>query len=150
MKMPWALRFATATAILSLFGRVPAAFLSLLALSSPANVGRPDLMGALLLNGAASAIAVLTLVAAFGTPRARYVTLLLYPVAGILIYPIQNILVSFGYYPTPERIPDNQLLGAALYELIRYAWFIAMFIWLRLSRRTRAYLARPLSAAVGA
>lgn len=59
----------------------------------------------------------------------------------ILIYPIMNVMKTSGYYLPDSYIPDEQLLGAAVYELLRILIPIFLVLWVGLSKKLKAYLA---------
>jgi len=61
----------------------------------------------------------------------------------LLIYPIHNVLRTFGLYlPRPE-LSDQELAGAAFVELMRYVVLIALIVWVALSKSLKMYLSQP-------
>jgi len=137
MKRPLVISLTVLTAFVSLISRGLAT--NGLAVSA-GGVASTPVIGGILLNLFALGVAVLTLWAVANKPKRAYTILLLFPVFGFLIYPLQNALVAAGYYPPRPFTPNNQLWGAAIAELFRYIWCITLFVWLRLSKNARAFL----------
>jgi len=67
---------------------------------------------------------------------------------GILfLYPMCNVLRAFGWYLPAPQLSDQELVGAALFELMRYVVLIVLIIWVLSSKALKAYFKRPVPGA---
>ena len=143
MKMPLILKVIYATTVLSLVARVPTGFRALLMFVTPVNAFSVQLLGVAFISIFAAAVALMVIWAITEKPRRAYLIVALYPVVAVLLYPAENILIMAGYHSPHSYIPRGQLAGAASFELMRYFWFITMFVWFRFSKSAKAYLTLP-------
>lgn len=81
--------------------------------------------------------------------RLKWIYIFLWSV--FVVSPLTNILISYDWFPKPQKLPPNELLGAAIVELGHYIWILMLIIWVRLSKGARQYLlsgvAKPASQA---
>ena len=112
-------------------------------------VGEVGFMTAIRTAGLAAAISWFSLAVWSGVGRRRTATrrlVLNYLWVMVLIYPVMNVMRSFGLLAPAPRFSDTQLLGAAAFELSRYAVYLGLILWFGLSKNLRNYLA-PRAAA---
>ncbi len=93
-----------------------------------------------LLIGAIVAGVGITLLLGTQHQRTTRRRLLLFFWAILFLYPLTNVLVSFGYFPPPPQVRPEELAGAAAFELSRYAALLALLVWLGFSRKAAAYV----------
>jgi len=58
----------------------------------------------------------------------------------LVIYPLCNVLRAFGLYLPAPYISDEQVAGAAAFELLRYLVILALIIWVAFSKALRSHL----------
>ena len=80
------------------------------------------------------------------TFRSR-VAVSLYLWALLVVYPLYNVLRAFGLYLPRPQLADEELAGAALFELLRYLVPLVLIVWVALSKRLKSYFASEADAA---
>lgn len=147
MKMPLVLRLIVVTAWASLVYRGLLVALGLFGLVSPSSQQGVQLLGISVVSALAAAYAWVVIRTVRLRPPRAYLIVALYPVFGLVLYPVENLLPSTGLYPPRVQVAPQGAAGAALAEILRYLWFISLFVWFRLSKRSRAYLAPKVESA---
>lgn len=149
--MPFVLILFLVTAGGSFLIRALGALVGTYALSNARGVPVNEALGFALLNAMAAVYAFFVLRSLWARGAWRpYLLICLYPWFLIVLYVAENYLRIIGFYPAREPIPPKQLEGAAMFELLRYLWLLGLFVWVRLSKRARAYVTRPAEIAARA
>jgi hypothetical protein len=58
----------------------------------------------------------------------------------LLLYPICNVLRSYGLYVPQPHYEDNELFGAWIAEMGRYLYYFALIVWAAFSKRLGVWL----------
>lgn len=66
--------------------------------------------------------------------------------ADLVAYPFTNVLAMYGWYPQGPDMANDALLGAAIAEVLRYLWLLAIIAWLRFSKNAKPYLMSAIPA----
>lgn len=77
-----------------------------------------------------------------GTLRGAFVSrrpVSLYLWGILIVYPLYNVLRALGWYLPAPPLSDEELMGTAFFELIRYVILIVLIVWVALSKRLKAY-----------
>ena len=62
----------------------------------------------------------------------------------LIVYPLYNVLRTFGWYLPGPQLSDEELVGAAFFELMRYVVLIVLIVWVALSKALKAYFSQPV------
>jgi hypothetical protein len=66
----------------------------------------------------------------------------LYLWAMMFLYPVTNVLRSLHAFIPAPRLEDDQLLGAFIAEMGRYALYLLLIVWVAVSKRLVSFLER--------
>jgi len=94
-----------------------------------------------------AALSIWLIVKVLRTQLHRKLWISLYLWLVLLIYPISRGLASAGFNISGPEIPDEQLFGAAIAELLRYVVLIVCIVWVGVSRKLNTYLSGTSSDA---
>ena len=75
-------------------------------------------------------------------PFKRRLPVSLYLWTMLLLYPITNVLRSVGAFTPAPHFENNELMGAFVAEMGRYAFFIVLIIWAGISKRLVGFLTK--------